>query len=86
MGEVSLNATEKRALKILLSGPVEYHVHGSKATDWRKGEWKFNIATLRGLQQLDLADYVITASCRRTWTLTIEGRRLCLKLGLSPVP
>lgn len=80
-----LTDTERRALQVLATGNVQYHVSGPKPIDWNKEEWKFNIATLRALQDLDLADYVIMASCQRTWSLTIDGRKLCIKFGwLSP--
>jgi hypothetical protein len=79
---MKISNTEKRALAILLSGPIVYHVSGSKATDWDKQNWKFNIATLRALRELSLADYTIYASCERTWTITEEGTQLCMELGL----
>ncbi len=83
MPRVKVSNPQRRALQTLLNGVVEYHVLASKPTDWRK-EWEFNIRILRELKQMQLADYLILASCRRTWSLTQEGRLLCGELRLSP--
>lgn len=83
MGQVATTETERRALRVLFAGPIDYAVSGSKATNWNP-DWKFNIATLRALKDLGLADYDILESCERSWYLTQEGYDLCGKLQPSP--
>ena len=79
---LKISDPQKRAMRTLLQEKVEYTVHGSKAVDWPK-QWKFSIATLRELKEMQLADYLILASCTRTWQLTTEGKNLCERLRLS---
>lgn len=75
--QVKLSDSQTRALRLLVNGSIAFNVVAGKPTEW---EWDFPPATLRELNQLGLADYMILATGNRTWFITLEGNDVCGEL------
>jgi hypothetical protein len=77
---IKISDAQHRALRVLFSGEVAFHVVGGKPTEWA---WDFQPSILRELLQLGLADYMILSTGNRTWSLTTEGKDLCGELQFA---